>query len=70
MLKEYNLNPTIINSTSDYALFYHRLTETFKHAFAKRSYFGDSNFVEMKEVSNKEKVLGRYLLIGLLFIAN
>lgn len=35
---------------NDWSLFYHRLVEAFKHVYAKRSYFGDENFVDMTQV--------------------
>ena len=38
------------NATSH--LFYHRLLESFKHAFAKRAHFGDMNFVNMTNVKD------------------
>lgn len=31
-------------------MFYHRLTETFKHAYAKRSKFGDEDFIDMSQM--------------------
>ena len=34
----------------DIQLFYHRLVESFKHAYAKRSKFGDEEFINMKPV--------------------
>lgn len=34
-------------------VFYHRLAEAFKHAYAKRTFFGDENFVDLKSVSLK-----------------
>lgn len=34
----------------DQPLFYHRLVETFKHAFSHRNHFGDDNFLNQTEV--------------------
>jgi gamma-glutamyltranspeptidase len=45
ILIEYNF------SRLDQPIFYHRLVEAFKHAFAKRSYLGDIDFVEINAVS-------------------
>lgn len=32
-------------------LYYHRLCEAFKHAYAKRSFLGDSTFVDVNQVN-------------------
>ena len=37
------------NQTS--SLFYHRLIESMKHAYAKRAHFGDMNFVNVTSVN-------------------
>ena len=34
-------------------VFYHRLAEAFKHAYSKRTFFGDEDFVDLKSVCNK-----------------
>lgn len=41
IMNGYNLEPNLLNNTEKAALFYHRLTESFKHAFAKRALLGD-----------------------------
>lgn len=41
IMNGYNLEPNLLNNTEKSALFYHRLTESFKHAFAKRALLGD-----------------------------
>jgi gamma-glutamyltranspeptidase/glutathione hydrolase/leukotriene-C4 hydrolase len=50
-LQEYNLSASYIDTIENKAVFYHRLLETFKHAFAKRSYLGDMDFVDVAGVS-------------------
>ena len=39
-----------------WSLFYHRLVEAFKHVYAKRSHFGDENYVNMTHVSFNKKL--------------
>ncbi len=40
-----------VSSTEKIALYYHRLIETFKHGFAKRSELGDIDYVDISAVS-------------------
>jgi hypothetical protein len=49
--KGFDLNNQTLSDSKDSTLFYHRLTETFKHAFAHRSLLGDN-----KNNSNIKKV--------------
>ena len=42
-LKGFGLTKTTLNSTYSSSLFYHRLIESFKHAFAHRAQLGDEN---------------------------
>lgn len=42
-LKGFGLTKTTLNSTNSSSLFYHRLIESFKHAFAHRAQLGDEN---------------------------
>lgn len=37
-------------SDDDLKTFYHRLIEVFKHAYAKRSIFGDEDFIDMQSI--------------------
>jgi gamma-glutamyltranspeptidase/glutathione hydrolase/leukotriene-C4 hydrolase len=39
-------------SKSELGLYYHRLTETFKHLFSKRAELGDERFVNLNQVKN------------------
>lgn len=50
LTKGYNLTKNSVDSIDKMILYYHRLIETFKHTFAKRSYLGDSTFVNVTEV--------------------
>jgi gamma-glutamyltranspeptidase/glutathione hydrolase/leukotriene-C4 hydrolase len=43
MLKNFHL-------FEDVEVFYHRLAESFKHAYAKRSHLGDEDFVDLKKI--------------------
>jgi gamma-glutamyltranspeptidase / glutathione hydrolase / leukotriene-C4 hydrolase len=65
----YNLSPNDIENTNSSALFYHRLIESLKHAYAKRSYFGDDRFENMTNVIYKDKQLffKRFQLLLALF---
>lgn len=38
-------------TSDDWNVFYHRLVETFKHVYSKRTNFGDENFVDMSQVN-------------------
>lgn len=49
---------------NDWSLFYHRLVEAFKHVYAKRSYFGDEDFVDMTKV----RVSRIFLVVYFLFV--
>lgn len=50
IMRGYNLGDLNEMSDKDIQLFYHRLVESFKHAYAKRSKFGDEEFINMKPV--------------------
>lgn len=41
LMRGFQLEPNLLNNTEKSTLFYHRLTESFKHAFAKRALLGD-----------------------------
>ncbi len=46
----YNFNPSSIANTANTIETYHRITEAMKFAYAKRSFLGDENFVDLTEV--------------------
>jgi gamma-glutamyltranspeptidase/glutathione hydrolase/leukotriene-C4 hydrolase len=46
VMRGFNMNSTHLNSS----MFYHRLLETFKHAYAKRTRLGDEDFVDVKKI--------------------
>lgn len=39
-------------SQEEKILFYHRLTEVFKHAYGKRTFLADENYLNITHVSN------------------
>ena len=47
----FNISSANFDTTEEKAIFYHRLIETFKHGYAKRSYLGDSDFIDVTGVS-------------------
>lgn len=48
---DYNFDPNDLKDTEKAALFYHRLIEAFKFAYAKRSEIGDPEKIDIVEVS-------------------
>ena len=55
-LSGYNFTPSSISSTDESTLTYHRITESFKFAYAKRSALGDEEFVDIDDVRTKFNV--------------
>ncbi|CAH1233731.1 GGT1 [Branchiostoma lanceolatum] len=49
----YGLNTSSVDGVDNQVLTYHRMLETFKFAFAKRTELGDPNFVNVKEMVKK-----------------
>jgi hypothetical protein len=56
----FNLDKNTLKTDENCALFYHRLLETFKHTFAKRSYLGDVDFIDLSEVCNIDFFINQY----------
>jgi gamma-glutamyltranspeptidase/glutathione hydrolase/leukotriene-C4 hydrolase len=50
IMDEYRLTNSAVDSINDTILTYHRITEAFKFAFARRGELGDSDFVSVPEV--------------------
>jgi gamma-glutamyltranspeptidase / glutathione hydrolase / leukotriene-C4 hydrolase len=45
LMQGFNLNENTLRSVDEQTRFYHRLIESFKYGFAKRTFMGDENFV-------------------------
>lgn len=50
IILEYKLNSGMLDNDKKEALFYHRLIESFKYAFAHRALLGDENQPEINYV--------------------
>ncbi len=55
MFVGYNFTPDNLDNLESAILTYHRIIESFKFAYAKRSCLGDEDFVDVTEV-NKNHV--------------
>ena len=53
VMRGYRLPENGFENFKEASLFYHRLLETFKHAFAARSMLGDENYEEVESVLKK-----------------
>jgi gamma-glutamyltranspeptidase/glutathione hydrolase/leukotriene-C4 hydrolase len=53
LLEGYHVDANDLKTTSTSALFYHRLIEAFKFAYAKRSELGDPSMVNITDVCIK-----------------
>ena len=53
-MKGFNLSKDVMKNTESIGLYHHRLLETFKHTFAKRSLLGDMDFENVAEVNIAE----------------
>lgn len=51
VMKGFNFTSNVFKTEYQSSLFYHRLIETFKHAYAHRALFGDQSSPELSEVS-------------------
>ncbi len=51
IMSGYNFHSNDLNSIEKAGIFYHRLIETFKFAFAKRSQLGDPSRINLTQVS-------------------
>ncbi|CAF0712388.1 unnamed protein product [Brachionus calyciflorus] len=52
LMKHFELKDLDSMSIDEKALFYHRLTETFKHAYSKRTFLGDEEFLDLNKLLN------------------
>ena len=66
-LTGYNFNADSISTTDDSILTYHRMSEAFKFAYAKRSALGDEAFVNVTEVSRSHIVALITNILGTVF---
>lgn len=57
VLKGYNFTSDDINGINNTVLTYHKIIETFKYAYAKRTELGDPNFNNITEVCIFDKYL-------------
>lgn len=57
MLDGYGFNRESLSDTNNSILTYHRIIEAFKYAYAKRTELGDTNFINITEVSPKKYIL-------------
>jgi gamma-glutamyltranspeptidase/glutathione hydrolase/leukotriene-C4 hydrolase len=53
IMQGFNITNETLNNKQDSEIFYHRLIETFKHAFYQRSLLGDENYENMTEIIKK-----------------
>ncbi|XP_070572020.1 glutathione hydrolase 1 proenzyme-like isoform X2 [Ptychodera flava] len=53
MLEGFNFGPLNVSSTEAAAQTYHRVAETFKFAYARRSELGDEDFMDLKKIVNE-----------------
>ena len=53
LMKGFNVSSKVFSSNQTLSLYYHRLIESIKHAYAKRIDIGDEKFLDIKEVSGK-----------------
>ena len=60
----YHFKPWMLNDVDTKALTYHRITEAFKFAYAKRSNLGDEDFVDVEQVSTSFTPLNHELSIA------
>lgn len=60
ILRGYDMDESDVKDTPSRILTMHRIVETFKHAYAKRSQLGDSDFVDIREVNEITSVLSFY----------
>lgn len=51
ILDGYEFNRESLNGVNNTVRTYHRIIEAFKYAYAKRTELGDTNFVNINEVS-------------------
>lgn len=61
ILQGYHFHEDDLKQTTTAALFYHRLTEAFKFAYAKRSELGDPEKINITDVSNRDIVISIFL---------
>lgn len=59
ILDGYNFTKSSVDGINNTVLTYHRIVEAFKYAYAKRTELGDTNFINVTEVS--EVFLGKSL---------
>ncbi len=61
IMKGYELKPENKMTKGDWMLFYHRLSESFKHAYAKRTFFGDPDFLNSSYINVSLKFYSKFL---------
>ena len=57
VLDGYNFDNSSVSSEEE-LLTHQRITETYKYAYAERTYLGDHNFVDVEDVSERSRPIG------------
>lgn len=60
IMRGYNLEDESSMTNESLALFYHRLTETYKHMYSRRTLLGDELFVDVAEVITSAQVIFKF----------